>query len=84
MLPMLQEKLKGAFIAQVTATKVKSGKTAPPAGVDPTPGKQGQWKHSAVTYKPMWPDMPTPIVGQREVQLHNVYTDVSGQKPLID
>ena len=92
MLPTLQEKLEGAFMAQVaairlasaTAMKTKSGSTALPAGVDLRPKTQGHWKHSVATYEPMWPDMPTPIVGQRDVQPHNVYADVSGQKPLID
>jgi hypothetical protein len=32
----------------------------------------------------MWLDMPTPIVGQRDVQPHNVYADVSSQNPLMD
>jgi hypothetical protein len=92
MLLTLQEKLKGAFMARVTAIrlasttamKTKSGSTASPAGVDLRPKTQGQWKHSAATYEPMWLDMPTPIAGRREVQPHNVYADISSQKPLID
>jgi hypothetical protein len=92
MLPTLQEKLKGAFIAQVTtirltsatAMKTKSGSTALPASVDLRLKTQGQWKHSAMMYKLMWLDMPTLIVGQGDVQLHNIYINVSSQKLLRD
>ena len=31
----------------------------------------------------MWLDMPTPVVGQREVQLYNVYIDIPGHKLMI-
>jgi hypothetical protein len=54
-------------LASATAMKTKSRSTALPASVDLRLKTQGQWKHSVVTYEPMWPDMPTLIVGQRDV-----------------